>query len=156
MILAALLSTLAATIAAAHEVLPAIGDMERRGEVLEFGIDAAFEGIVAGVDLSEVSDTNDSAQAADYDALRALPPEEFEARMEAYWPQLAQRIDVRDETGAALPLSFVSAATEAGAPDDLARTTRLTFTAALPAGARAASFGWDRAFGAIVLRQQGV
>ncbi len=144
-----------ATVAAAHEVFPSIGDMEQSGDTLTFSIVANAESFVAGIDLTEVTNTNDAAEAETYTGLRALPPETFEARFEAFWPQMAERITIRaGETG--LAPRFVSVSVTPEGNLELPRSTTFVFTVELPDGAETVTFGWDRAFGALVLRQQGV
>ena len=53
--------------AQAHEVMPSIGDMRVvDGEVI-FEIRANLESFIAEINLTETTDTNESAQAATYD-----------------------------------------------------------------------------------------
>lgn len=139
----------------AHEVFPAIADMTQDGDLLRFEVQANLEGFVAGIDLTGVTDTDAAPQAADYDSLRALPPDEFAARFAAFWPQMATRITLRvDGADIAPDLAGV----EIGEVGDVAvpRTSALRFEARLPAGATVVQIGWDRAFGTLVIRQQGV
>lgn len=139
----------------AHEVIPAVGDMTRDGDTLTFEVRLNLEGFIAGVDQTAVSDTNDAPQAADYDALRALDPAALEAELAAFWPTMAENIMVvsGDE---ALPLTFGSVDIPAVGNVEDVRTSTLTFTAALPAGAETARIGWASEFGTLVLRQMGV
>ncbi len=156
--LAALLSsliTLMAGSAVAHEVLPAIADMERQGDRLEFTVEAPLEGYVAGIDLGAVADTDAAPEAGNYDTLRALGAQEMEARFRAFWPDMAGRIEIIVD-GARIPP--VLDAVEVPAPGDitLPRPATLRFHASLPDGAETVQVGWDTGFGTLVLRQQGV
>ena len=146
---------LAAGAARAHEVLPAIADLEATGDRITLDIEAAVEGWLAGIDLSEVTDTNEAAEAGTYDALRALEPAELEERFRAFWPELSRSMTLAaDGTPLALELEAVEVP-EVGAIDT-ARSTAFTLSAPLPEGATTVSFAWDRALGVLVLRQQGV
>ena len=93
--------------ARAHEVLPAIADMRQDGSELVFDVEANLETFIAQIDQSEVSDTNDAPQADRYDALRAMDPAALEEAFRAFWPQLAEQIDVTAD-GARLPLTLDS------------------------------------------------
>ncbi len=139
----------------AHEVVPAIADLEQDGQRVSLRIRLPLEGIVAGIDLANTVDTNEAPEAASYDALRALSPAEFAARAREFWPRMAGGIDLRaGETRLELSLEGI----EVIAAEDpaLARDSILTLSAALPAGASSVTFAWAPEFGAIVLRQQGV
>ncbi len=155
---ALLLSSLVVALAGAavaHEVLPAIADMEQDGDRLEFTVKAPLEGYVAGIDLSAVSDTNTAPEAQDYDTLRALPPAEMEARFRDFWPEMAQRISILvDGTAIAPELTDV----EVPEQDELSlpRPAQLGFAVTLPEGATEVQVGWDAGFGTLVLRQIGV
>ncbi len=139
----------------AHEVFPAIADMTQDGDVLHFEVQANLESFVAGIDLTDLADTDVAPQAADYDSLRALPPDEMAARFTAFWPQMAARVTLRvdgtDITPALVGLDIPQTGDVA-----VPRPSILRFDVALPPGARAVQVGWDRAFGTLVLRQQGV
>jgi hypothetical protein len=139
----------------AHEVVPAIADLAVEGGRLTLIVTAQAEAFVAGLDLTTVTDTNAAPQAADYDTLRALPPEEMEARFTAFWPAMAARLRLTADGAALVPeLDAVEVAAE---PDlALPRRTVLRLSAAVPPGTGAVTVGWDAAFGAMVLRQQGV
>jgi len=152
--------TLVALLAAAaplraHEVVPAIADMTRTGDRLEFSISLNLEGMVAGIDLTSVTDTNAAPEAASYDSLRELEPAALEARFRAFWPQMAARIVVRVD-GTPLPVDLTGVTIPEVGDPEVIRASVLTFSAALPANARAVEMGWDRAFGTLVLRQMGV
>ncbi|GGL77861.1 HupE/UreJ family protein [Wenxinia marina] len=152
--LALALSSLAVA-ARAHEVLPAIADMELTEDGLVFDVEVNAEGILAGIDLSAVEDTNAAPEAATYDELRALPADELEARTRAAWQDLAGDIHVR-AGGEDLPLELTGVAAGEVGDVSVLRPTTISFRAALPPGADAVTVGWDRRLGALVIRQQGV
>jgi len=144
-----------ASVAAAHEVLPAIGDMTRDGNMLVFDVQANLESFVAGINLTDVADTNNAAESGTYDRLRALSSAELEARFQDFWPTMADRVLIRfGETEVTPELTGVEIP-EVGNLD-LIRPSVLRFTAPIPEGEETVVVGWDRAFGTLVIRQQGV
>lgn len=158
MILGLVMSSIAicwAALAAAHEVLPALADMEVQGERLTFTVETPLEGFVAGVDLGAVDDTNAAPEAGTYDALRALGAEEIAARFRAFWPEMAEEIDIEIDGARVAPELDEVVVPE---PGDLSlpRPAMLQFSVPLPENAQTVRVGWDAAFGTLVLRQQGV
>ncbi|MEY4698458.1 MAG: hypothetical protein RIT14_2886 [Pseudomonadota bacterium] len=141
--------------APAHEVLPSIADMTATDGTVTFDLRTNLEGLVAGIDLTATADTNASAQAMQYDALRALPPDALADRFRAFWPAMSQRIHVQVD-GRDLPLALVAVIVPDVGDVALTRTSTVTFTAALPPGAKSVQVGWASQFGALVLRQMGV
>lgn len=118
-------------------------------------IELVLEGFLASIDLSAVTDTNEAEAAATYDVLRALEGPELEAQFRLFWPSMTPDLQFfADGTRLSPELSHVSV------PDvgnmDLPRLSRIQVTAVLPAGARNFEIGWDRKFGALVLRQMDV
>ncbi|MEJ6398270.1 HupE/UreJ family protein [Yoonia sp. 208BN28-4] len=151
----ALLWCLAALPAQAHEVLPAIADMTREGDELVFDISLNAESFIAGIDLTETNDTDNTPQAADYDEVRALEPAALEAAFADFWPQMAQQIQIIADGEALTPDLISFDAGEVGNVD-LVRTSTVSFKTELPEGVEKVSVGWAREFGTLVLRQQGV
>jgi hypothetical protein len=139
----------------AHEVLPAIGDMTQSGTRLEFEIRLNIEGFIAGINLGEATDTNETAEAATYDSLRALSPDALETRFTAFWPQMAPRITILIDGTAVLPDLTNLHVGDIG-NTEVPRASVLRFSAEVPEGAKTVQMGWAREFGALVLRQQGV
>ena len=141
--------------ARAHEVLPAIADMTLEGDQLAFDVRLNIESFIAGIDLTTVEDTDEAPQAADYDAFRAMEPAALTAEFDAFWPQMQERVTVLVD-GQAVTIENPEITVGAVGNVDAVRETELSFTAAVPAGATDVQVGWDAAFGALVLRQQGV
>lgn len=139
----------------AHEVMPAIADMEAQGDKLVFSVEANVEGIVAGVHLGNVTDTNAAPEAEEYDQLRALAPDALAAAFEQSWNEIAQKIDVR-AGGSTLPVTLESVSVPEVGDVDLLRSSKFVFSAMLPVGAEAVEFKWAEELGAIVIRQMGV
>lgn len=139
----------------AHEVVPAVADMELQGSELTFKVELNAEALVAGINLSELADTSSAPEAASYDALRILPPEALAERFAAFWPLMATRITIRVDGQDLAPEAMVLSVPPVGDPM-INRLSELSFQVTVPAGAQEAVFGWDAAFGTLVLRQQGV
>ena len=151
----AVLSILMAGSASAHEVMPAIADMTTANGKLTLTIRTSVEGFMAGINLTETKDTNESPQAKSYDELRSLPPQEIENRFKVFWPEMAARMHLTGDGKALLPvLEAVVITVEDNT--DLPRKSVLTVTADLSAATRQVTIGWDKVFGTLVLRQQGV
>jgi hypothetical protein len=136
-------------------VFPSIADMTQVDDGLEFSIQVNLESFVAGIDMTETTDTNAAPQARTYDQLRGMEPAELEARFRAFWPQMADAITVQAD-GTALPLELTRVDVSPVGDVEVTRPSVIGFRAALPAGAATVIVGWDRQFGTMVLRQQGV
>ena len=141
--------------ARAHEVTPAITNMQIDGDTVTLSIRANLEGFLAGIDLGTVADTNKAAQASDYDSLRALPAAQLQDRFRAFFPVMQKAILARTDKGD-IALTLVSVAVPEVGDVGLARASVVEMTGSLPAGAKTAEFGWEAAFGAMVFRQNGV
>ena len=143
------------SLAAAHEVVPAIADMTQTDRTLTFEVRLAVEGLIAGINLTRTADTNDAPQAATHDELRALSPADLTARFTEFWPQMAENITLRAGDIPLTPTLIALEVPEGGNPD-LARTSTLRFSADLPESAQSVQVGWAEAYGALVLRQMAV
>ena len=144
-----------ASLAAAHEVLPAIGDLSVVDGQVRVDISANLESFVADIDLDGLDDTGAAPQAAAYDELRALSPDELSARFIVYWPQMAAAITLQAD-GVDLPMTLGNVSVPAVGDTDVVRASTFTFTAPLPDGAQSLIAGWEARFGVLVLRQMGV
>lgn len=138
----------------AHEIDPAISDIAVTQERVTIDIQVSLESMLAEVDLSVSSDTAQAPQAEVYDRYRAETPETLRARLDADWSQIATRI-VIEVGGARLVPVLVGAAIPEVGDVELARTSTLTLSADLPAGDTPVRFGWDAAYGELVVRQVG-
>ena len=152
------LSTLAAVIATglrAHEVQPTIGDLTVADGTATLVLRINLEAFLAGVDLDGLDDTNDAENAEDYDALRALPAGEIEARA----PRLLEAwnaLPLLQVDGVPVALESVAVAVPEGLDFEVARVAEWTLTGSAPDGAARAVVTWPDGGGAMVLRQQGV
>lgn len=136
----------------AHEMAPAIADITVTQNHVELSIILQGEAIVAGVDLSSITNTNDSPRADAYNALRDLPPQEFADRFREAWPELKEGFRLRAGDTALTPELAVSETSEA-LSDDLPRESRIVVTAALPDDGSDVTFGWKDTYGPLILRQ---
>ncbi|MCV6592955.1 MAG: hypothetical protein OIF48_08395 [Silicimonas sp.] len=154
--LAALLSTLlAVTNLRAHEVQPAVMDIEFQGNTLQIHLDWMLEAPLAGIDLEGLANTNASEGEEDYLRLRNLPPAEMDAATRAAWPGLADKISIMAGDDRLTP-----ELTRLDIPGvgnvELARLSTLTLAVPLPASARAITIGWTPDLGALIVRQRSV
>ena len=141
----------------AHELRPAIMDIgisDDRPDQLSLQLTLSGEAVLAGLDLSGISDTDDSDRSDIYDEIRALGADELAAQMRQAFPALAEDFSLfLDGQKAPLTLIAVSVADE---PDmRLARDTILEISTRLPTGGDSISVEWPAARGAVLIRQMG-
>ena len=153
-LLASVFLSLAGSQSRAHEVFPAIVEVEEVDGALHLSFEVTLEALMAGIDLASVEDTNAAPEAADYDALRALTPEALAARIPGFAPVFAGNVTVLAD---ATPLDLRYEGEEIRDPGDVAlvRQTVLHFRAELPEAAGTVSLGWARSYGPLILRQMG-
>jgi hydrogenase/urease accessory protein HupE len=155
---AALLSSLLAlfwSAATAHELRPAIADLTATDDRLSLSVTLNAEALLAGIDLEVHADSTESPEAADYDALRAQPPEALSDQLRAIWPEIARNLTIRaDGTDLAAELEGVEVPPVGDVA--IARDSTLTIAAALPPGTRTVEVGWTSDYGPLVIRQFGV
>lgn len=120
-----------------------------------FDIRANIESFVAGINLTETSDTNEAAEAATYDDLRALEPAALEAQFQTFWPQMAGAITLTAD-GTVLTPRLDSISVDPVANVEVVRSSTLQFSAELPESASTVQMGWAPEFGVLVLRQMDV
>ncbi|MGR3491018.1 MAG: HupE/UreJ family protein, partial [Shimia sp.] len=133
--------------AKAHEMSPSIVQITLDGAAT-IEVATAAESILAGINLTEVQDTNlaPEAERARYDALRALDPAALEDRIRTDIPTFTDPITT---TGLG-PLTLAGIAIDDPGDVELTRLTTLTFTA--PLTGEDVSFGWTEALGPLVVR----
>ncbi|MEO9652851.1 MAG: HupE/UreJ family protein [Roseobacter sp.] len=139
----------------AHEVLPTIADMEiGQDGALKIDFRINIEAFLAGIDLDAVENTDADEAAQDYDALRALPAPDLDARAD-------EIIDAWNEAGFLQSTGPISVARSGLViPEDvdfeLPRMSVLSVAAQLPEGTSTVTINWPTGSGSFVLRQQGV
>lgn len=152
---AVLITFMSFSTAQAHEVVPAIADLEQDGRTLMMSIRLPLEGFVTGMDFSSITNTNEAPDVARYDMLRAMPPAAFAEEVRAFWPEFASGFALKAE-GARLEPELTAVQVIPNDDLDFARDSVVSFSAELPAGAESVTFFWPRVYGDIVIRQQGV
>lgn len=149
-----ILMALLAFAAHAHETRPSIADVTVNAEEIVMDIQVNVEAFVAGVDLSNVTDTNLSEQAQTYDELRALGVADMEQAFRDYWPQMQQGFSIRSGAETVTP-ELVSVSVTDTPNVELLRDTTLTIRGELPSGENPVTIAWDSQFGPLVMRQMG-
>jgi hypothetical protein len=144
-----------AAMASAHEVRPAIGDLEARGGQVEITLTLNGEALVADVSLDGIDNTDALEATEEVDRLRALDPDALRAELE---PRMAEFIQSLNVSASGTPLTLTTTRIEVGevGNTEIPRDTVLTLSGPVPDGADSLSLTWPAAYGALVLRQQGV
>lgn len=145
---------LSSTVARAHEVVPTIADLSVAEGTAELSLRINLEAFLAGVDLDAVEDTDEAEQAADYETLHALPPEELAARA----PDLLEgwnALPVLSIDGSPLALESVRMEVPEVLDPELPRLSDWVLAADVPEGANI-TVSWPDGGGDLVVRQQGV
>lgn len=140
--------------AAAHEVRPAVGDVQVGADALRLDLRVTLEAMVAGIDLAGLQDTNNSPLSGHYDQLRAASPAELEAAFRKVWPRIRDGIFINVAGQRITPELADIRIPEVG-DISLPRDSVLTIGADLPTGDAPVTVGWRAAFGPLVLRQMG-
>ena len=149
-----LILALSSTAAWAHEVVPTIADLTVSEGNAELSLQINLEAFLAGVDLDTVEDTNEAPQAADYDALRALPEDALAARAVELldgWNALP----VLSIDGTPLVLESLRVTVPEGVDPELPRIADWTLVAEAADG-NTLTVAWPDGGGDLVVRQQGV
>ena len=136
----------------AHEVTPPILNItvDREEASLELNFNAEI--FLADIDASTTTNTNETDQAEDYDALRALAPQNLEDLIEKRAEQLIQKINL-SSGGAAVALSLDEITTENNADLTQPRLTTIALSADLPQGNDDVVIALAADLGAYIIRQ---
>lgn len=140
--------------ARAHEVTPAIADFKVEDGQITLDLRLNIEAFVAGINLDGLSDTNQTAQAADYDELRALGAQELEPMVQLFTEEWLEAFLLQASGPIALSLSQIAIPDVGDA--SLPRASVLQLTGKIPAGADSLRMTWPAGSGGVVLRQNGV
>jgi len=138
----------------AHEIRPSIVDVSVGGALVELSVELTLEPLIAGMDVSEISNTNESPLAKSYDRLRSLDPEGLETALRSKWPEIRDGfIFFAGETRLSADIQSVTI------PDvgnlALPRDSTLKLTVELPDDGTAVRIGWDKSLGPVIIRQIG-
>ena len=143
--------------AGAHELRPAIidvGILDDAPDHLTINLTFSGEAFLAGIDLSAVSNTDDSASSGLYDELRALPPARLADQVASSFAALTGKVTVMS-AGQPRQLELVAIDVADEADLGLARDTKLELRSRLPEPGEAISVHWPSAMGALLIRQTG-
>lgn len=138
--------------ALAHELSPAVADLSFEEDRFELRFEMNVEAVMAEIGPDH-DDTDDSPNAAEYDALRALSADELKERFSAFSESFLGGLDVRtDDVRADLSLG------EVDVPDvgdtELARISTLKVSGSMESSTKALTFAWAKGFGPVVLRTE--
>lgn len=141
--------------ASAHETNPAIADVSVADRALRLEIKLNIEAFLAGIDLSEITDTDEAAEAATYDALAERPGSEIAELFEAAQQDFLNGVVV-DASGQNVDLTLSDIQVPEGSIPDVARISMVVLEGSVPEAATAVTVTWNKTYGGLVLRQQGV
>ena len=145
---AIVLALIFGTVLQAHELRPAVAKVEVSETELKIELLVAIETLLAGIDLTEILDTDEAPEAAIYDTLRGLDDDALAENVWAEWPQFSTEFIM--EGAEALRLVNVEVIPE---PDmELTRDTKLFMVTKLLEGSAPVRFGWTAKNGGLVVR----
>ena len=142
----------AATRSMAHEIRPTIATMTiHPGGHLELDLSINLEALIAviGPDHRESST---SANAAAYDRLRNLPPQELQDAFKTFEPTLRAGIALQETGGRRIELGFRRADIGEVGDTGIQRTSTVVYEGQVPSGVTALRWQFAEAFGPSVIR----
>ncbi|NVK14218.1 MAG: HupE/UreJ family protein, partial [Rhodobacteraceae bacterium] len=145
---------IAASPACAHEVTPAIADFTVKDGQITLELRLNVEAFVAGINLDGLSDTNQTAQAADYDELRALTPDELTPMVKLFAEEWLETVSIRAAEPVDLDVTRITIPEVGDA--SLPRASFLELDGDIPPGTGSLRITWPKGSGGVVLRQNGV
>jgi hydrogenase/urease accessory protein HupE len=151
--LGAVLLTLLCAPLFAHEVQPAITEVTVSRDEIVLVLQTPLEPIIAGIDRSAYTNTNDAPEAAEHDRLRALDPSALKAALRSAEDRLLKGIFLDAGTGP-LQVELMGISVPEVGDVELARPAILTLRAVMPDGDTPVTISWAREFGALVVRQK--
>ena len=145
------------TAANAHELRPAIidvGIIEDAPDHLTIKLKFSGEAFLADIDLSAVTNTDDSSSSELYDELRALPPSRLANQLSSSFMALTEKVTVMS-AGRPLSLELVEINVLEEEDRDLARDTIFELKSELPGKGEEITIHWQPMMGALLVRQMG-
>lgn len=137
--------------ATAHEVRPAVVDLNLGDQLHAIEILANLEAMMAGIG-PEHTDTEESANAPRYNALRSLQPEALAAEFEQFKPIFLSKLQIQDGQGARIEYEVENVVVDPVGDISLARDTRIIIKPASNAKADALSWSWNEMLGPSIVR----
>jgi hypothetical protein len=136
--------------ASAHEIRPVVATVTVSGAGVALDMTVNLEALLVGVSPAH-RDTDDSPQAQEYNALRALPPEALATRWQAFAPQFLAGVGIEID-GVRHTARLTSHEIPPVGDVKTARISRVRLEADVPAGSRVLRFTYNENFGTAVLR----
>ncbi len=136
----------------AHEIRPAIADLTVSADRIEIEMQLTLESLVAGLDLTELEDTNASPLAELYDRFRAMGSAELDVALRKIWPDIRKGITL-NAGEQRVELEIVDIQVPEVGNLELSRESVLFLMAALPNDNSDVVFGWQSENGPLVVRQ---
>jgi uncharacterized membrane protein len=137
---------------AAHTIRPSISDVAVTGDKVTIDIRLLIETMLAGAQTTGTSDADAAAYADRYSALRALEPGALGAAFRKAWPQISTGFQLL-AGGQRLELDILSIQVPPVGDVETGRKSTVTLGAQLPPDDSAVVFGWQAAYGPLVVRQ---
>lgn len=134
--------------ARAHELRPAVAQVSVHEDRIKISLRLAVETLLAGIDQSQIADTDDAPEAEIYDRLRSLSDRALAQMVETQFADISGGISLEG----AGPLSLISVEVMAEMDLELPRDTVVTMSAELPPGTAPVSLGWAAQNGGLVVR----
>ena len=141
--------------AKAHEVQPAVMDLEITPDAITLHLDWTLEAAVSDLNLEGLADTNAAENAEAYDDARALAPDALAEAFREAWPRMREGMTI-NAGDTAVPLEITELSIPEVGDTTLARNSTVTLSGALPDDGTPVIVGWDAKFGPLVVRQRNV
>lgn len=139
--------------AQSHEVNPAIADILQKKDGVQLEIRLNIEALLSGIDLSNVSNTDEAKQSAKYDFYRGRSEVDLKSDFSKIWPSLKTEIKIKQDNEL-VALKLKNIIVEGQQNFDYPRFSTIVFVASVDPY-RPFSFQWSKAYGDIVLRGPG-
>ena len=136
-----------------HEVTPAIAEILKKKDGVQLEIRLNIEALLSGIDLSNVSNTDESKQSAKYDFYRGRSDIDLKSDLSEIWPSLETEIKIKQDNEL-VALRLKNIIVEGQENFDYPRFSTIVFVASVDPY-RPFSFQWSKAYGDIVLRGPG-
>ena len=136
-----------------HEVTPAIADILEKKDGVQLEIRLNVEALLSGIDLSNVSNTDESKQSVKYDFYRGRSDIDLKSDFSEIWPSLQTEIKIKQDNEL-VSLRLKNIIVEGQENFDYPRFSTIVFVASVDPY-RPFSFQWSKVYGDIVLRGQG-
>ena len=139
--------------AQSHEVNPAIADILQKKDGVQLEIRLNIEALLSGIDLSNVSNTDEAKQSAKYDFYRGRSEIDLKSDFSKIWPSLETKIKIKQDNEL-VALKLKNIIVEGQENFDYPRFSTIVFVASVDPY-RPFSFQWSKTYGDIVLRGPG-